>query len=170
MTEKKCGGKSILIILATVSLLLCCIGCVVPEGSQVGDSAPDFTLSTLDGGQVTLSELSGKLVMLVFWTTGCYACILQMPYLESASNELGDTVEFINIDIGENSYQVRQTVDYHGFSLPVALDSDVSVTTAYNIGPTPTNIIIDEDGVIRYIRKGAFTSASEIVSILNGIE
>ncbi len=170
MTEKNCRRKPILIILATVSLLLCCMGCVVPVGSQVGDNSPDFTLSTLDGGQVTLSELRGKPVMLVFWTTGCYACILQMPYLESASNELGDEVEFINIDIGENSYQVRQTVDYYGFSLPVALDSDGSVTTAYNIGPTPTNIIIDRDGVIYYIRKGAFLDANEILEVLSGLE
>ncbi|MFA5374137.1 MAG: redoxin domain-containing protein [Dehalococcoidia bacterium] len=170
MTKKNCGLKLTLTILATISLFTCIIGCVVPVGSQVGDNAPDFTLSTLDGGQVTLSELQGKPVMLIFWTTGCYACIFQMSSLEEAYETLGDDVEFINIDIGESNYRVRQTVDSYGFSLPVALDSDESVTTAYNIGPTPTNIIIDKDGVIHHIRKGAFLNTDEILEIFSDLE
>jgi len=170
MTKRNCGLKSIFTIVATISLLVYCIGCVVPVGSRVGDNAPDFTLSTLDGGQVSLSELKGKPVMLTFWTTGCYYCILQMPSLEAAHNEMGDEVEFITIDMEESSYQVRQTIDYYGFILPVALDSDGSVSIAYNIIPTPTNIIIDKHGVIHYIRKGAFRDADEILEILSDLE
>lgn len=170
MNKKNCGLKSIFIILATVSLLVCCIGCVVPIGSKVGDKAPDFTLSTLDGGQVRLADLKGSPVVLVFWTTECGACIYQMPFLEEAHDELGNDVEFVNINIGEGSYQVQAVIDYYGFSLPVALDSDEMVSTDYNIIYTPTNIVIDKHGVINYIRKGAFTSGTEILSILNAIE
>lgn len=162
--------QSILIILATILLLAVMIGCVVPVGSQVGDKAPDFTLSTLDGRQVTLSELKGKPVILVFWTTGCSACIVQMPFLEGSHDELGNNVEFININMGEGISQVQATVDYYGFSLPVALDSDYSVSEAFNIIYTPTNIIIDQNGIISYIRKGAFTGAAEILNIISAME
>jgi peroxiredoxin len=157
-------------MLATILLLAGIAGCAIPEGSRVGDKAPDFTLSTLDGGQIRLTDLKGKTVVLVFWTTECGACIYQMPFLEEAHDELGNDAEFININMGESSYQVRQSVDSHGFNLPVALDSDSSVSEAYNIIYTPTNIIIDGDGVINYIRKGAFTSATEILNILSVIE
>jgi peroxiredoxin len=170
MTKKNCGLKLIFTIVATIPLLTCIIGCSVPIGSQVGDNAPDFTLSTLDGGQVKLSALKGKPVILVFWTTGCGACILQMPFLEAAYDELGNEIEFINIDIGEGSYQVRGTVDYYGFSLPVALDSDGTVTESYNVIYTPTNVIVDEQGVVYYVRKGAFTSQYEIISLLEGLK
>jgi peroxiredoxin len=146
------------------------IGCAVPVGSRVGDKAPDFTLSTLDDRQVRLADLKGKTVVLVFWTTECGACIYQMPFLEEAHDELGDDAEFINVNIGESNNIVRQTVDYYGFSLTVALDSDEMVSTDYNIIYTPTNIIIDKHGVIHYIRKGAFTSGAEILSILNAME
>jgi len=170
MNKKNCGLKSIFIILATVSLLVCCTGCVVPEGSKVGDKAPDFTLSTLDGGQVTLSDLKGKPVMLVFWTTGCSACIYQMPFLETAQNEAGADVEFINIDIGESSSQVQAAVDYYEFSLTVALDNDYSVSDAYNVIYTPTNIIIDRNGIITYVRKGSFLNTNEILERLGELE
>lgn len=170
MITKHYRTKMLPVIFVTILLLIGIVGCVVPEGSQVGDKAPDFTLSTLDGGQVRLTDFKGSPVVLVFWTTGCGACIYQMPFLEEANNELGNDVEFVNINIGEGSYQVQAVIDYYGFSLPVALDSDEMVSTDYNIIYTPTNIIIDKHGVINYIRKGAFTSGTEILSILNAME
>ena len=170
MTKKNYGLKLIFTIFATILSLTCVIGCAVPEGSEVGDNAPDFTLSTLDGNQFQLSALKGKPVFLSFWTTGCVACIYQMPFLESARNEMGDEVEFINIDIMENSYTVQSLINYYDFSLPVALDSDGTVSEAYNVIYTPTNVVIDREGVIQYIRKGAFLDADEILEVFNDLE
>ena len=170
MITKYYRTKILPVIFVTILLLIGIAGCVVPEGSQVGDKAPDFTLSTLDGGQVTLSGLKGKPVMLVFWTTGCSACIAQMPFLKAAHDELGNNVEFININLGESSSQVQATVSYYGFSLPVALDSDYSVSESYNIIYTPTNILIDKNGVITYIRKGSFLNADELLERLGDLE
>ena len=162
--------KAALVTVTAISIITCIAGCVVPIGSEVGDNAPDFTLSTLDGGQVTLSELKGKPAMLVFWTTGCSACIYQMPSLEAAKYELGDNVEFVNIDIGESSYKVREAVDYYGFDLLVALDTNEAVSDDYNVIYTPTNVVIDSEGVIRYIRKGAFLNEDEILEMLSDLE
>jgi peroxiredoxin len=170
MIKENSRSKTIITAVLVLSFLTCIIGCAVPEGSQVGDKAPDFTLSTLDGGRVNLADLEGKPVVLVFWTTGCSACIYQMPFLEAADDELGDAVEFVSINMGESNYQVQATLEYYGVSLPVALDSNETTSEAYNIIYTPTNIIIDKQGFIRYIRKGAFTSATEIIDILNGLE
>jgi cytochrome c biogenesis protein CcmG/thiol:disulfide interchange protein DsbE len=170
MTKKNCGLNSIFTIVATISLLVSCIGCVVPVGSQVGDNAPDFTLSTLDGSQFQLSAVKGKPVLLSFWTTGCGACIYQMPFLESARDEMGDEVEFITVDIMEDSYTVQALMNYYDFSLPVALDNDGTITESYNVIYTPTNVVIDEQGVIYYIRKGAFLNTDEILAIFNDLE
>ena len=93
-----------------------------------------------------------------------------MPFLESARNEMGDEVEFINIDIMENSYTVQSLINYYDFSLPVALDSDGTVSEAYNVIYTPTNVVIDREGVIQYIRKGAFLDADEILEVFNDLE
>jgi peroxiredoxin len=157
-------------MLMTMSLLICCIGCAVSIGSQVGDNAPDFTLSTLDNGQFQLSALKGKPVFLSFWTTGCGACIYQMPFLESAYDAMGDEVEFITIDIMENSYTVQSLMNYYDFSLPVALDSDGKVSEDFNVIYTPTNILINREGVVQHIKIGAFTSTEQILTIFNDLE
>jgi cytochrome c biogenesis protein CcmG/thiol:disulfide interchange protein DsbE len=170
MTKKNYGLKLIFTIVATISLFTCIVGCTVPVGSQVGDNAPNFTLLTLDSSQLQLSTLKGKPVFLSFWTTGCGACILQMPLLEAAYNEMGDKVEFITIDIMQDSYTVQSLMNYYNFSLPVALDSDGTVSEAYNVMYTPTNVVIDSKGVIQHRKIGAFTSTEQILTILNDLE
>jgi cytochrome c biogenesis protein CcmG/thiol:disulfide interchange protein DsbE len=174
MTKKNYGLKLIFTIVAMISLFTCITGCAVPVGSRVGDNAPDFTLSTLGDVPVTLSELKGKPILLVFWTTRCDACEYQMRFLESAHNEMNNEVEFINIDIQQDSYTVKSFMDNYkasrNFSLPVALDSDGMVSEDYNVIYTPTNVVIDREGVIQYIKKGAFRNADDILAIFNDLE
>ncbi|MBE0431193.1 MAG: redoxin domain-containing protein [Dehalococcoidia bacterium] len=77
---------------------------VAPE---IGHMAPDFTLPTLDGGTVTLSQLRQQWVLLSFWTTRCTWCVRQMPYLQAAFEERGDEIQFIAINLGESEARVR---------------------------------------------------------------
>ena len=53
-----------------------------PVGLQVGDAAPNFTLTTLDGKQVSLSDFRGKPVMLNFWYTTCPGCLAEIPGMQ----------------------------------------------------------------------------------------
>lgn len=53
------------------------------EGLQKGAMAPDFTLETLTGEKVTLSDLKGKKVILNFWATWCPPCRAEMPHLQT---------------------------------------------------------------------------------------
>ena len=77
----------------------------------IGHAAPDFTLATLDGQSVTLSQLRGQWVLLNFWTTWCRYCVRQMPYLQAAFEERGDEIEFIGISRGESEAKVRQYIE-----------------------------------------------------------
>ncbi len=73
--------------------------------------APDFTLPTLDGGTVELSQLRGKWVLLTFWTTWCRGCQILMPHLQAAFEEKGGEIEFIGINIGESEEKVRKHIE-----------------------------------------------------------
>ncbi len=75
---------------------------------KIGHLAPDFTLPTLGGGTVTLSELRGKWVLLNFWAIWCPPCRMEMPYLQAAFEEKGEEIEFIGINLGESREKVRQ--------------------------------------------------------------
>ncbi len=77
----------------------------------IGHAAPDFTLATLDGQSVTLSQLRGQWVLLNFWTTWCRYCVRQIPYLQAAFEERGDEIEFIGISWGESEAKVRQYIE-----------------------------------------------------------
>jgi peroxiredoxin len=131
--------------------------------------APGFTLPTLDGETVELDGLRGQPVLVSFWATQCWACRQQMPYLQAAFEEKGQEVKFIAVNIGESSDTVRQFVEYEGLGFTVALDRNGAAATAYNIRFIPTTFLIDEQGVIKQLRLGAFMSKSELLVMLEGL-
>ncbi len=153
-----------------ISLLICCIGCKASTGSQIGQKAADFNLSTITGEKIHLRDLEGKPVMFTFWTTRCGACIYQMSFLKAACEELKDKVVFIEIDIAEDSTTVKKCIAYYNFSLPVVLDSDSATSIAYNIMYTPTNVIIDSNGIIKDIRIGAFLNKDTVLAALSDVQ
>ncbi len=136
---------------------------------NVGAMAPDFTLPTIDGQTVTLDELKGQPVLLSFGQTTCVACKYQLPYLQAAFEESGQEVKFIAIYIGESSDKVRQYAENEGVGYTVALDGDATAARAYNIRYIPDNFFIDDQGVIKYIRVGAFVDTDELLAMLDDL-
>lgn len=112
--------------------------------------AQDFTLTTLQGEQVSLSDYKGKIVILNFWVTWCEPCKEEMPYLQSFSEEHPDVavlaVNLTSMDLGIDI--VKQFVDVFGLTFPILLDEADVVGKKYNIITIPTSYIIDPKGRI----------------------
>ncbi len=166
---KRCVVFSMLAVFAMLSWFSSGCGGTSAVAPRVDAWAPDFTLPTLYGETVKLDELRGQPVLLTFWATWCSACRHQMPYLQAAFEEKGQEVKFIAIDIGESSGTVKQYIEDIGLSFTVALDRNRSVTSAYNIRYFPTTFLVDEQGVIKSIRLGAFMSKDELMAMLEGL-
>ena len=66
---------------------------------RVGDLAPDFTVPRLDGGQFTLSEQRGKLVLLDFWATWCRPCLAEMPAIKDIHQTFGADPRFVLVGL-----------------------------------------------------------------------
>ncbi len=120
-------------------------------GSIGCDDAVDFQLETLDGGTVQLSEINeDKGVILNFWGTWCAPCREEMPDMNEVYNEGHDEYELVAVNVSEDEQQINQFLmsldDY--LSYPIALDRNRDVTKAYQIGPLPTTIAIDKNGVV----------------------
>jgi len=119
------------------------------QGVAVGNVAPDFTLKTLDGKQVTLSQLRGKVVLLDFWATWCPPCREEMPALEAAYKKFaGPDLAFVAVDLAENDVTVGAFAQQFGITFPIALDGNGQVTDTYNILPLPTSFFIDRSGKV----------------------
>lgn len=121
------------------------------QAVQVGDDAVDFQLETLDGGTVQLSEINeDKGVILNFWGTWCAPCREEMPDMNEVYNEGHDEYELVAVNVSEDEQQINQflmSLD-DNLSYPIALDRNRDVTKAYQIGPLPTTIAIDKNGVV----------------------
>jgi peroxiredoxin len=137
---------------------------------EVGTPAPDFTLTTLNGQSVTLSDYRGKPVMLNFWwATGCSYCRDQIPYLVEASEEMAkEGLEFFTVS-REDEVTMREFMQKQGYSFTVAADSDSAAWESYHISSIPHTFFIDSDGIIRSTHIGAFKDTSQVLSELGKI-
>jgi peroxiredoxin len=124
----------------------------------IGYAAPDFTLSTLDGKTLSLSELRGTPVVLNFWATWCEPCQRELPALQATAERYADEVQIIGVDQGEPAEIVQTFVDQFGLSYPIAMDADFQVGDQYNLMGMPTTFFIDGDGVIRHLWVGEMNS------------
>jgi peroxiredoxin len=127
---------------------------------QVGEKAPDFTLTGLDGKAHMLSELKGKTVILNFWGTYCEPCKREMPALQKQYDKWkAQGVEYVGSNIGENAITVRGFLDQYKLTLPVWLDQDQAVRKKYGVSEYPTTFFIAADGRIAKKQVGEMNEA-----------
>jgi len=138
-------------------------------GPEIGKLAPDFTLHAIDNQSMSLSKLRGKTVLLNFWLSTCDACIEELSYLQTASdNQTGKQVVILAINCGESSQTVKSIIDGMALTFSMLLDPDGEVCTAYKRG-APTTFLIDGNGIIRAIKDDVFEDPAEIESMLNSL-
>lgn len=124
---------------------------------EPGNPAPDFTLTTLEGQEVTLSRQRGKIVLLNFWSTECPFCVQEMPELQRFYEAHRDRVEVwtINSNPGDSPEEIRSFLEENDLTLPVLLDHEGVAAIAYQVAFIPATYLIDEEGVIRFNKVGA---------------
>ncbi|ALC81164.1 MULTISPECIES: redoxin family protein [Bacillus] len=128
-------------------------------GISEGNEAPDFTLQTLDGKAVSLSDYKGKKVFLNFWATWCKPCIEEMPDLETLQNKSEEEVAVLAVNFTsseKNSAAVRNFAEKHNITFPVLLD-EKGINARYEIISYPTTFLINEEGIITEIKLGSMT-------------
>jgi len=119
----------------------------------VGTQAVDFDVTDIKGKKYKLSELKGKVVALNFWFVECKPCIMEMPELNELVEEFkGKEVVFLAIAIN-NQKQLKKFLKKTDFKYKV-ISSGQSVSDSYGIKGFPTNVIIDQNGLIQYASTG----------------
>jgi peroxiredoxin len=129
----------------------------IPAEPKVGFRAPDFTLQTLSGETMRLSDLIGRPVVISYWATWCIPCQQEIPILQNLAKEYqaqGLTVLTVNAIDQDTVQDVQAMVGEKGMTIPVLLDQGNQFASTYGALFFPTTIFVDASGVIRYIRLG----------------
>jgi len=128
---------------------------------EVGFQAPDFTLQTLDGQTIRLSDLRGHPVVISYWASWCEPCKEELPVLNSLSQEYaGAGIQVITVDAIEQDTvdKVNGLVNQLGLNLPVLLDHQDQFHSSYKQLFFPTSYFVDSSGIIRFVKLGSATA------------
>ncbi len=113
-----------------------------------GKPAPDFSLKSIDGKEITLSSLKGKYVVLEFWNTGCGWCLESMPELIKYYDKYHQNIAVVTIVSKDKDSKWRKAVkDFKMEKLINLFDADGTVAKLYNIQVYPTHLIISPEGI-----------------------
>ena len=125
-------------------------------GSEEGMQAPDFSLKLYGGGEISLSELRGKTVVLNFWATWCSPCVAELPYFDELWRNYGENVAVIAIHSELVTDDVEEYLSAFDYAMPFGLDESGDILRAYG-GSTmlPQTVVIDENGIISYNAVGS---------------
>lgn len=126
-------------------------GMPIKEGVQ----APDFTGELIDGTSITLSELQGKPVIINFWATWCGPCVKEMPAFERLKDDFGDKIGIIAVNCGDDAGTVKDFMEENGYTFPVVLDEEYSISMLYPTNSIPYTVVLDAEGKVTHISTGA---------------
>ncbi len=125
------------------------------SAAPISGPAPDFTLKSLDGTNMKLSELRGNVVLINFWASWCGPCRQEMPLLNQIHNKyapLGFTVLGVNVE--EQVANARGFIKDYPVDFPILLDSSNQVSKLYKVIAMPTTVVVDRDGNMRFLHQG----------------
>jgi thiol-disulfide isomerase/thioredoxin len=115
----------------------------------IGRPAIPFALKDLNGREVSLASMSGKVVVLDIWATWCPPCVEELPKLAAVAARYADQgVEFHAINLGDPPEVVRAFVQQQKLNTSVLLDEESTVGQSYNAQYIPLTVVIGRDGRI----------------------
>jgi peroxiredoxin len=140
-------------------------------GSRIGETAPDFTLLSLQGEDVSLSAFRGRVVILDFWASWCSPCRATMPRLHALWRDVAARgVELVGISLDRTAAAASSYLAANGYDDMIALWGSLSaaqaVASQYRIQAIPRTVVIDRDGIVRFNNHSALMDRAVLDSIL----
>jgi cytochrome c biogenesis protein CcmG/thiol:disulfide interchange protein DsbE len=140
---------------------------------QKGFLAPDFTLETMNGEKVTLSDLRGQVVIVNLWASWCGPCRLEMPAFKKIYEEYkeqGLVILAVNSTSQDTLSAVEEFVVKFQLPFNILMDTNGTVARLYKLSALPSTFFIGRSGVISRVVIGGplagSTLRAEIESLL----
>jgi len=114
----------------------------------------------INSDPLTIKELRGKVVVIDFWTFGCYNCVNTLPTLRRFHEQYASKgLVIVGVETPETPFErvfdnLVKAVNKRGIEYPVVTDYDNKTWDAYGVNAWPTVVIVDKGGRIRYVHVG----------------
>jgi peroxiredoxin len=158
-----------LTIIQTMSLLVI-LGIILFAALSLfkKESAPAVSFRTLNGEQIAMESLRGKVVLVNFWATSCSTCVQEMPEMVETYKKYSDRgLEFIAVAMSyDPPNYVMNFSESRQLPFKVALDTDGQAAKSFgDVKLTPTTFVIGKDGSIlkRYVGIPEFASMHQLL-------
>ena len=152
MTSRlKLGAQALAValVLGLFALLIWKVAQGSHKEAAPGKPAPDFTLSRIGGpGDLQLSSLRGKAVVLNFWASWCSPCKREAPALQAVSKTWGKRVVVLGVDVNDFQGDARGFIRKYGLTYPVVHDNKNVTTPKYGLTGLPETFFLDRRGRI----------------------
>jgi peroxiredoxin len=140
---------------------------------NVGDPAPDFSMTLTDGKEVTLSSLRGKVVMLQFTASWCGVCRKEMPFIERdiwQKHQRNPDFVLMGVDRDEPLEKVLSFIKATGVTYPMGLDPGADIFAKYAVRDAgiTRNVLIDKTG--RIVKMTRLYNETEFSSLVKAID
>jgi cytochrome c biogenesis protein CcmG/thiol:disulfide interchange protein DsbE len=136
--------------------------------TTIGSTAADFSLESLDGDRVRLSELRGRPVVLNFWSTWCGPCVHEHPLLQAAAKRHPE-ITFLGLLYGDEPDRARDYLKRAGSVYPILIDDSQRIVVDYGVAGVPETFFIAADGTIVEKVSGAVSQA-QLLSALEKLK
>lgn len=155
--QRKGFGFIHILLLVAVLTILAVFGLALARKNQTQPTAgpaPDFTLTTLDGAQINLASLKGRVVVVNFWASWCAPCREEAPVLERVWQQYKDKdVVIVGVAYTDTEKNARAYLQEFGNTYPNGLDIGTKISELYNIQGVPETFVIDRQGnVARFFK------------------
>jgi cytochrome c biogenesis protein CcmG/thiol:disulfide interchange protein DsbE len=135
--------------LLTAALLAVVADTTRERITEVGDTAPQFSVTTDAGQRLTRAEFGGKVLVLNFWATWCQPCIEELPSLNQFQNELGPSgVVVLGVSVDRNERAYKRFLERAQVSFRTARDPEANVSSRYGTFKYPETYVIDRMGKV----------------------
>ena len=136
------------------------------SGQLQAGPAPAFTLELFDGGEISLSDLQGQIVVLNFWASWCPPCREEAPTLESMWQRYsGQGVSVIGVNYQDTEPPARAFVKEFGITYPNGPDARSRIARAYGVQGVPETFVITQEGEIAKVFVGSPTEG-QVTAVL----
>jgi thiol-disulfide isomerase/thioredoxin len=123
-------------------------------GLAVGDKAPNISVTLLDGSVMNTSDFLGTPMWINFMATWCPQCRDELPMMEDYSTQLGNQMNVLVVDVGEDPKVVKDFMKSLKFGLTVGVDPNGVVQRQWGAYALPVHYWLDEQGIVRDIVYG----------------